>query len=99
MTTMTDLELRYDGAIPARELAAVQAGGIENLERKEAADAVWFMRDEVRFFVGAIRSATTASHAATLRQDLRATWARYRQAVARLRSLQGGDTPAFSQAA
>ena len=97
MTTMTDLHLRYDGAIPARELAAAKAGGIENLERKEAASTVWLMRDEARFFVDCIRNATTAGHAHTLRQDFRAAWDYYRNAVARLRALD--IPPAISQAA
>ena len=98
MNTLDALHLRYDGHIPTREREAARAGGIENLERREAADALWLLRDEARFFVRCIRNSTDTDHAALLHQDFRTTWDYYRQAVARLRALQG-DTWALSQAA
>ena len=99
MTTMTDLHQRYDGAIPERELAAAKAGGVENLQRKEAASAVWLMRDEARFFIRAIRNATTAENADNQRRNFRETWTYYRKAVARLRSLRVDVNRVISKAA
>ena len=83
MTTLDELHLRYDSHISTREFAVAKAGGIENLERKEAADAVWLLRDEARFYIRAIRNSTTAGHAASLRQDLRTTWDYYRRSISR----------------